>query len=771
MITYSPALGVSWQIAAWEAGSAFFEFIENEHLLLGILSLEKVLSGSNENYETKQEEWQSLLAEYSCINKVLTQHSVNLTRFRRDLRQSLGKGEHQSTDKVIHRSDTCKETFLRAEGLSQEEGTINALQVAAIIIHAPSPTIADILKSYQVDLKKIHSQLIQASNNIIPVPVGETPKKKGVESYLERFGRDLTAAAQDGKLFPCIGRVREIGQIVQTLARRTKNNPVLVGDPGVGKTAIIEALATNIVEQRVPKYLKGKRIIELNMGALVAGTQYRGDFENRLLKIIEEAKADTSIILFIDEIHMMVGAGNAGGSMDAANIFKPALARGEIACIGATTTSEYHRFIEKDAAMERRLERIVVEEPSRDECIEMLFGLKSKLETFHHVIFTDEAIHACVDLSCRFDGDRRLPDKAIDLLDRAGARSRTLEVREEEAQQQTIQVEDIAFALGLKLGIPQEVIMGHASGNFKDLLLGLPQRLSVWISGQGEAINRVSQRLMMSYSGFSSRSGPVAVFLFAGASGVGKTELARALAVEIHGSERALIRLDMTEYKEEHSVAKLIGSPPGYVGYEQEGRLTGKIKNRPHSVVLLDEVEKAHPKVMDMFLQLFDEGRLTDAKGHTVDARNCIVIMTANLPSSPRNALGFGAEKVQNQAGKPEDLLKIFSSALLNRIDEKIIFNVLDEQSLSSILNTMLDRLSDRLYQNNSLSLKVSDDVKTMLVRDASQPQYGARALKRSLETLLEVPLTRFIMMHKPSSELIAEVSDSRIAFRTTSGV
>ena len=398
-----------------------------------------------------------------------------------------------------------------------------------------------------------------------------------------------------------------------------------------------------LVEKKVPDFLQGSRIIELNMGVLVAGTSYRGEFEERLTKIIQEVTAQKEVILFIDEIHTLIGAGSIKGGMDAAQILKPALSRGDLRCIGATTIAEYRRYIEADSALERRFEKVMVEEPSRDECIEILKGIHSKLEEHHGCLISDDAISSAVDLSIRFDSDHRLPDKAIDLLDRACAREQApqLTMIGHSKVIGTITPESVAEILAVKVGIPKDIISGHLSGNFKTHLQGLSERLKRRVIGQTEAIDTVSQRLVMAYSGISSRKGPLAVFLFLGPSGVGKTELAKSLANELFGSDNAMVRLDMSEYREEHSTSKLIGSPPGYVGYNEEGQLTSKLRTKPYSILLLDEVEKAHPKVFDLFLQLFDEGRITDAKGRTIDASNCIIILTSNFRPSKYKRVGF----------------------------------------------------------------------------------------------------------------------------------
>ena len=580
------------------------------------------------------------------------------------------------------------------------------------------------------------------------VPVEEGRQKEQPKSFLAKFGKDLTQSARDGKLGPFVGRREELLQVIQALARNSKNNPVLVGEPGVGKTAVVEALAVRLQEGKVPEFLQGSRIIELNMGVLVAGTSYRGEFEERLTGIIREATEQKDVIIFIDEIHTLIGTGKVGGSMDAAQILKPALARGELRCIGATTMAEYRKHIETDAALERRFEKVIVEEPSRDECIEMLKGIREKLENHHGCTIDDDAISSAVELSIRFDSDYRLPDKAIDLLDRAGAKQQAprLTMVGQNSSIGAINAESVADVLAGKLGIPKDIISGHLGNNFRSHLQGLATRLKQRVIGQDVAIDSVAKRLIMAFSGISARKGPLGVFLFLGPSGVGKTELARSLAFELFGSDSAMIRLDMSEYSEEHSTSKLVGSPPGYVGYGEEGQLTGKLRTKPYSILLLDEVEKAHLKIFDIFLPLFNDGRITDAKGRTVDASNCIIIMTSNIRPSKAKKLGFGA---QDEASKPDDipeLKQFFRPELLNRLDEQILFNSLDKDHIQRILKPILDAISKRLKDQHEIILKIDSEVVEMLVDKGYKPEFGARELRRAVERLLEGKLAEKLL-------------------------
>jgi ATP-dependent Clp protease ATP-binding subunit ClpC len=575
--------------------------------------------------------------------------------------------------------------------------------------------------------------------------------------FLDQYGRDLTREAREGKLGPFIGRRKELLQVIQTIARRSKNNPVLVGEAGVGKTAIVEALAVRAAEGKDPQVLAGKRIVELSIGAVIGGTKYRGEFEERLTRIIEEARAHPEVILFIDELHTVVGAGRAEGSgTDAANLMKPALARGDLRCIGATTIAEYCRYIEADAALERRFEKVVVNEPSPEETLEILKGLRPKWEAHHHVRITDRALEAAVDLSVRFDGDHHLPDKAIDLVDKAGARTRvpilsmipdTRGVGGTASQPEVTEL-TVSQVLSEKIRIPLEVITGYLEGMGESRLLQLESFLKRRLIGQDQAIERVCQRLLMAHAGLGQRRGPLAVLLFLGPTGVGKTELARSLAAFLFGSDADMIRLDMSEYMEEHSVAKLIGSPPGYIGHEEEGQLTGKLRTRPYSIVLLDEIEKAHRRVFDLFLQVFDEGCLTDSKGRTADAKNSIFIMTSNIVAEkPTKQAGFGSQNAEeSEAGTLHEVQRRFRAEFLNRIDEQIVFRSLDERDVRKILGRMLEEIRETLQTQHNVTLAITEEAERFLGQAGYSPAYGVRELRRTVERLLQVPLSQLIL-------------------------
>jgi len=769
MKEFSVSLHLAWQIAAGEAGAAKHQYIEKEHMLIGICSLEKIVMLDAEA-KLPQQTRQALQAESDDVENVLHGFELDSTQLRRQVREKLGRGDYEHTEKIIHRSEACKKFFSRADKLATSGEDISCLHLLAAILGEPGDVIEGILDEANAkpeDLRQRALGYAAKKQELHQEPVEvrqEEPKKKPQSGthYLDTYGRDLTREAQEGKLGPFIGRRQELLQVIQTLARKTKNNPVLVGEAGVGKTAIVEALAMRVAQGKDPYVLAGKRIVELNIGGLVGGSKYRGEFEQRLTSIIEEARNNPEVIVFIDEIHNVVGAGRAEGSMDAANLLKPALSRGDLRCIGATTIAEYRRYIESDSALERRFEKIIVNEPSPDEALEILRGVRPKLEEHHGVHITDRALEASVDLSIRLDGDHQLPDKAIDLVDKAGARTRIpalsmrLDMKKDEAPLEKkaggignrAEVTEITIAqvLSDKIGVPLEVITGHLEGMARSRLLELEPFLKKQLVGQDEALERVCQRLLMAHAGLARRRGPLAVFLFLGPTGVGKTELARLLAEFLFGSKSDMIRLDMSEYMEEHSVAKLIGSPPGYVGYEQEGQLTGKMRTNPYSVVLLDEIEKAHPRVSDLFLQVFDDGRLTDSKGRTIDAKNAIFIMTSNIRTDDIDETPPIYDRGQKAEGIREKLRQVMRPEFLNRIDEIIIFNTLSMDDVKKILKPILAEVCENLKKQHNVTLEVREEAEECLARAGYSPHYGARELRRTVERLVQIPLSRLIL-------------------------
>ncbi|WP_125706970.1 ATP-dependent Clp protease ATP-binding subunit [Companilactobacillus zhongbaensis] len=637
--------------------------------------------------------------------------------------------------------------------------------------------------------------------------LGMNQKKKAVQAgtpTLDSLARDLTKLAADNRVDPVVGRSREVERTIQILSRRTKNNPVLVGEPGVGKTAIVEGLAEAIIKKDVPADMQNKRIMMLDMGSLVAGTKYRGEFEDRLKKIIEEIYADKHVILFIDELHTLIGAGGAEGAIDASNILKPALARGELQLIGATTSNEYQKYIEKDTALERRFAKVYVEEPTAEESVQILEGLKPRYEQHHGLTISDEAVKAAVRLSTRYLTNRFLPDKAIDLIDEASAKVRihnseknnkleqmvlaskklidekntailnqdfakAAQIREKEQDLQAdiedykqkqadgkekkpvVTETDIAEIISDWTGVPVTQITKKES----ERLLNLEKELHKRVVGQDSAISAVSRAIRRARSGMKDPNRPIGSFMFLGPTGVGKTELAKSIAEVMFGSEDNLIRVDMSEYMEQYSTSKLIGSAPGYVGFDEGGQLTEKIRNQPYSVVLLDEVEKAHPDVFNILLQVLDDGILTDAKGRKVDFRNTIIIMTSNLGArslEDDREVGFGAKDVRTdfkemQSRIDSELKKFFRPEFLNRIDETIVFKALDKEQLKAIAKIMSNNLRKRLEERN-IKLSISPSAHDDLVKDGYNPEYGARPMRRTIQREIEDPVSELLLMN-----------------------
>jgi ATP-dependent Clp protease ATP-binding subunit ClpC len=780
MLSYSPSLIFAWQIAAAETAQAGFQFIEKEQILIGLLKVGDLLDS---RVQREMElgipgtELELLEKELLPFEALLSDFKLDRVKLRRALRGLLGKGDYIHMERVVHRSELCKACFKQAEEIAQNSRslTLRPIHLFEAILEKPGETITQALAIFGVEpeaLRNAASRVVQGEPVLAGGREKEKEEKKSSTPFLDRFGVDLTQLAWEGKIEPMIGRRDELLKVIRTLTRKTKNNPLLIGDAGVGKTAIARGLALRIAQGNITPTLRDKRIIEIGMASLVAGTKYRGEFEDRIVRILEESKNNEDVILFIDEIHTLMGAGSAGGSLDAANIMKPALSKGEITCIGATTLSEYRKYIEQDAALERRFQPIMVGEPAEEETLEMLKGLKERYEKHHQVLIAPSALEAAVKLSVRYLPDRHLPDKALDVLDEACTRVRVDALsfygKVEDFQSKTAQVteEIIAKVVADWSGRPVEGLDEEE----QERLLRIEEELRRRVIGQDEAVRRVSKTIKMARAGLKDPKRPLGVFLFVGPTGVGKTELAKALAQFLFGSEDGMIRLDMSEYMEKHSVAKLIGAPPGYVGYEEEGQLTGRLRRRPYSVVLLDEVEKAHPEVLDLFLQLFDEGRVTGNKGRTVDARHAVFIMTSNIGGKGfnRQILGFGGGEEEGETEKrgSEGLKKFFKPELLNRIDEVVIFDVLKEQEIVRITAKMMGALIERLSRQG-VGLEVEDEALSFLAGRGFDLAYGARYLARGIEESVAMPLAEKILKGeiKKGDKVKIKVAKGKIVF------
>ena len=758
-------------------------YVGSEHLLLGLLKGKNGLSKKVlDVYDVDPIEMVAMIEDMiKSAGGTMTLGHLPLTRrAERVLRNAFGEA---ST-----RGDTiADDEHLFLAMLKEKEGIA-----------------CEVLKSFSLDYDTIND-LIQTSTEeeISGTPYTPEPSSKSKTPTLDHFSREITDLARKGKLDPVIGREPEIERVAQILTRRKKNNPVLIGEPGVGKTAIIEGLAQRIIRKIVPRVLHHQRILSLDLAALVAGTKYRGQFEERLKSVMAELEISDNVIIFIDEIHTLVGAGGASGSLDASNMFKPSLARGDIHCIGATTMDEYRKYIEKDGALDRRFQKITINPPSLSESIDILNGLKEKYEEHHKVIYTDNAIETCVHLSDRYISDKFLPDKAIDVMDEAGARAHmyNLEVPqdilnvEDELQktreEKELKVSDqlfeqaailrdkekklleklstaqqiwqksegnisvelnedhIADVVSLMTGIPVSKV---AESESKKLLL-LANELSTHIVGQDEAITSLSKAIRRARTGLKNPKKPIGVFLFLGPTGVGKTELAKVLAKYLFPHNQALIKVDMTEFTERFAISRLIGAPPGYVGHEEGGELTEKVRRNPYSVVLLDEIEKAHPDLFNILLQVFDEGVLTDGLGRKVDFRNTILIMTSNMGSKSlkKGGLGFGPESSSDekykemQASLMDQVQKLFSPELFNRIDESIVFHALSEQNVFDIIDLQLSDLNHNLGKLG-LRLKISKNAKKLIAKKGYDPEFGVRPLRREIQRSLEDPISEMLL-------------------------
>lgn len=813
------------KLAQYEAKHLKHAHVGTEHILLGLLH-----EGTN------------------VAAKALSSIGIDLYTVRQRVHELVEKEDFDDLEtEEIGYSPEAKTIMEYAVEQAQALGHdyIGTEHILLGIIYDTESIACEILISLGADLDIIHDAILDLLNedtlNDMPklnvFNENKAPKKdnnakdnkqknNSATPLLDKYGRDLNILAQEEKIDPVIGRNREIERVIQILSRRTKNNPILIGEPGVGKTAVTEGLAQRLINGNIPKVLASKRIISLNMASLVAGTKYRGDFEDRLKKIIDEIIENKNIILFIDEMHTLVGAGAAEGSMDAANILKPALSRGEIQVIGATTLKEYKKYIEKDSALERRFQTIMVNEPSAEDAISILKGIRNKYEEFHCAKITDEAIKAAVKISQRYITDRFLPDKAIDLMDEAAAkvrlktvniptnisqleqkiqdlkkakekainnqdyelaatiRDQEIQIKEELATAKTawetqnnaqiaVTEEDIADVATLWTGIPVKRLVAKEA----DRLLHIEDIIHKRVVGQNEGVNAVAKAIRRARAGLKDPKRPIGSFLFLGPTGVGKTELARSLAEAIFGDESAMIRFDMSEYMEKHTVSRMLGAPPGYIGYDEGGLLTDAVRRKPYAVILLDEIEKAHPDIFNILLQVLDDGRLTDSQGRTVDFKNTVIIMTSNacafkLQPQKTNTMGFAVnedKQIKQNAKKivMDEVKRQFKPEFLNRIDEIIIFEPLTDKELTQIVTLLLNDVQKRLAEMD-IELIIKDEVKSYLLKHGTDTIYGARPLKRAVQRYLQDPLAEKLLQKniKSMQKIIVDCVEDKLTFK-----
>lgn len=770
------------ELAQEEAIRMKHESIGTEHILLGLIR-----------------EGRGIAA------KALEAIEIDFATIEEGVEQLIGMGT-KDVGPIVHYTPRAKKVIELSVDESRKLGHsyIGTEHILLALIREGEGIAARVLNNAGVSLNKARQQVLQllgsheqsSKANANAATTASTPT-------LDGLARDLTEVAREGRLDPVIGRSKEITRVIEVLARRTKNNPVLIGEPGVGKTAIAEGLAQQIVNNEVPEILREKRVMTLDMGTVVAGTKYRGEFEDRMKKVMEEIRQAGNVILFIDELHTLIGAGGAEGAIDASNILKPSLSRGEIQCIGATTLDEYRKYIEKDAALERRFQPIQVDEPSVEESIQILQGLRDRYEAHHRVKITDEALEAAAKMSHRYISDRFLPDKAIDLVDEAGSKVRlrsyttppnlkkkeielekirseknaavqsqefekaasyrdqeqrlkeeldTLQVAWKEKQgkaESKVTEEDIAAVVSMWTGVPVSKIAEAESAK----LLNMEETLHERVIGQGEAVTAISRAIRRARAGLKDPKRPIGSFIFLGPTGVGKTELARALAEAMFGEEDAMIRVDMSEYMEKHSTSRLVGSPPGYVGHDEGGQLTELVRRKPYSVVLLDEIEKAHPDVFNMLLQVLDDGRLTDSKGRTVDFRNTVIIMTSNVGAQTLKKNRYVGFDLQDPTHDYEgmkstmlgELKKAFRPEFLNRIDEMIVFHSLEKDHLREIVTLMANELVARLAEQE-IALDITDAAKDRITDEGYDPDYGARPLRRAIQKHIEDRLSEELL-------------------------
>ncbi|HEX7056465.1 MAG TPA: ATP-dependent protease ATP-binding subunit ClpC [Bacilli bacterium] len=784
----------------------FGRFTERAQKVLALAQEEAVRLGHN-NIGTEHILLGLIREGEGIAAKALVALGLGLEKIQDEVENLIGRG-HEQPMNIAYTPRAKKVIELSMDEARKLGHTyVGTEHILLGLIREGEGVAARVLNNLGVSLNKARQQVLQllGSNEVVTSSHG--PSTNVNTPTLDSLARDLTAAAKEGHLDPVIGRSKEIERVIQVLSRRTKNNPVLIGEPGVGKTAIAEGLAQRIINNEIPETLRDKRVMTLDMGSVVAGTKYRGEFEDRLKKIMDEIRQAGNVIIFIDELHTLIGAGGAEGAIDASNILKPALSRGELQCIGATTLDEYRKYIEKDAALERRFQPIMVDQPTVEEAIQILYGLRDRYEAHHRVKITDGAIDQAVRLSDRYITDRFLPDKAIDLIDEASSkvrlrsytvppnlkqleikledvrkekdaavqsqefekaaalRDKEQKIREEldktknewkEKQGRTdseVTPEDIAQVVASWTGIPVSQLAQEET----ERLLNMESILHQRVIGQDEAVKAVSSSIRRARAGLKDPKRPMGSFIFLGPTGVGKTELARALAAAMFGDENAVIRIDMSEYMEKHSTSRLVGAPPGYVGYEEGGQLTEKVRRKPYSVVLLDEIEKAHPEVFNILLQVLEDGRLTDSKGRVVDFRNTLIIMTSNVGAETikkSSTLGFAVSDKQdvdynNMKEKVMgELKKSFRPEFLNRIDEIIVFHSLDEEHIRQIVTLMAEELRKRLKEQD-VDFELTDKAKAFLAKAGFDPTYGARPLRRAIQKHIEDRLSEELLLGK----------------------